>query len=438
MEPIQLLQEKLNKIHAEAKAVEAAADAAGRELNEEEVKKLSDLDVAFNQTKAQIQMRQRAAEREADLAQPQARVTQPDMPQNATITTIPTPARATITGGVAVSATFANHGFTRGLPEFLNAVKMAAFGKSDPRLLNAVTTYGGEGVGADGGFAVPPQFASTITSVVQGEDSLVSKFNPILTSGNQVVLPTDETTPWGSSGIYGEWLGEAGTMTDRKPALKQVTVTLNKVGALVHLSDELQADTAAIQSHVTRKVAQAIAAKVNEAIVNGDGVAKPLGLNKAPGLITQAKSGAALAAQDLGNMLSRIPPESVNNVFWIVHSSFLPKIWSLSLGNLPIFVPDWKQSPWGAILGRPVVVSEYCQDYNTAGDVMLVSPDGYVVAVKSMGVETAASIHFAFNQGLNSFRAIMRVGGVPLASAAITRKNGSTTLSHIINLQARS
>jgi HK97 family phage major capsid protein len=105
---------------------------------------------------------------------------------------------------------------------------------------------------------------------------------------------------------------------------------------------------------------------------------------------------------------------------------------------MPIFVSDFRQSPYGTILGRPVFVSEYAQDYNTDGDIMLVSPDGYVVAVKSGGISTAASIHFAFDQGLQSFRATMRVGGGPLASAAVSRKNGSTTLSHVITLQARS
>jgi HK97 family phage major capsid protein len=113
-------------------------------------------------------------------------------------------------------------------------------------------------------------------------------------------------------------------------------------------------------------------------------------------------------------------------------------VWTLTLGQMPIFVSDFRQSPYGTILGRPVYVSEFCQDYNTDGDVMLVSPDGYALAVKSGGVMTAASIHFAFDQNLESFRATMRVGGTPLAQAATSRKNGSTTLSHIITLQARS
>jgi HK97 family phage major capsid protein len=451
---LQELREKLAKLHAESKAIEAQVDQEGRDFTAEERAKLDAIEAEFNATQDSIRRREAAEAREAALAIPQPTVAgtsqapgEAPTPAGAlatgrpTFTPAPQPGQwsgTRVTGGMPVSATYGNHGFGRGLAEFLTAVKLASFGRTDQRLLNAVTTYGGEGIGSDGGFGVPPDFSTTITSLVVGEGSLVSRFNPILTQSNQLVLPTDETTPYGTSGIYGEWLGEAGTLTPRKPSIKQVTVVLQKVGALVHLSDELTRDAPAIQSHVTRKVAQAIAGKVNEALMTGDGVAKPLGLLNAPGIVTQAKSGASLAAVDLAGMLSRMVPESVNSSFWIVHTSFLPKVWTLTLGQMPIWVNDLRMSPYGNILGRPVIVSEYCQDYNTAGDVFLFSPDGYACAVASMGVETAASIHFAFDQGLNSFRAIMRVGGTPLASTTIARKNGSTTLSHILNLQARS
>jgi HK97 family phage major capsid protein len=437
--PLDVLREKLAQITADAKAIENSVAAAGRvEFTDDEQAKLNELHAAFEATEAQIALHERNAKIEAAAATPVPTKVSPS-PVSAT----PVPAYGTAARTQAVSASHQNHGFTRGISEFFGAVKAAAYGKYDQRLLNAVTTYGGEnGPGGDsGGFAVPPQFAAAITEIVTGEDSLVSKFNPIMTSSNQVVLPTDETTPYGTSGIYAEWLGEAATMTARAPSLKQVTVNLWKVGALVHLSDELVEDAPAIQSHVTRKVAAAIAAKVNEAIMNGDGLAKPLGLLKAPGLVTQAKSASGstvIAAKDPANMISRMIPESFNNSFFLAHNTVLPYLWTLTLGQMPVYAQDFRQSPYGSLLGRPVFVSEFCQDYNTAGDIMLVSPDGYAVAIKAGGIQTAASIHFAFDQGLQSFRATMRVGGAPLAQAAVSRKNGSSTLSHIVALAARS
>jgi HK97 family phage major capsid protein len=271
-----------------------------------------------------------------------------------------------------------------------------------------------------------------------GEDSLVAKFNPMLTGSNQVVIPVDETTGYGTSGIYGEWLAEAGAYTDRKPVLQQRTVTLNKVGVMVQLSDELANDAPAIQSFVMRKAAETITSKVNEALVTGSGVGKPLGLLSAPGLITQAKSASTLAAVDLASMLSRLLPQAVNDSFWLVHSSVLPKIWTLVLSNMPVYATDYRQSPYGTLLGRPVYTSEFCSDYNTLGDLFLVSPSGYLLAVKAGGVQTSASVHWAFSQDVQSFKAGMRVGGTPLASAATARKNGTNTLGHIVAMGVRS
>ena len=432
MNPTEMLSQKRAEVVGDIEALKASVAAAGRsEFNAEEAEKLSGLLNQAEHLTAQLDLHEKTAKLSASMSVTQPRVVEPVMTHTA-----PANVRPVITGGTGVSATFANHGFAKGFSEFLSAVRNSAFGRVDPRLSNALTTYGAEGVGPDGGFAVPPEFAASITSTVVGEESLVGKFNPIMTGSNQVVLPTDETTPYGTSGIYAEWLAEAGSYSDRKPVLRQTTVTLNKVGAMVQLSDELAADAPAIQSFVMRKVADAITSKVNEAIVNGTGIAKPLGLLKAPGLVTQAKSGATLAAVDIANMLSRVA--NVSDSFFLVHSSFLPKVWTLTLGQMPIFVSDFRQSPYGTILGRPVFVTEYCSDYNTVGDVILVSPSGYLLAVKSGGIQTSASIHFAFNQDIQSFKAVMRIGGTPIASAAQARKNGTTTLGHVITLEARS
>jgi HK97 family phage major capsid protein len=433
MNALETLSQKRAEVVGDIEAIKASVAAANRvEFTDDEATKVDTLVAQAEHLSNQIDRLKKTEALSASMSVTEPRQVQA-IAQSATA-----PVRPVFTGGTAVSATFANHGFTRGFSEFLSAVKNAAFGRTDQRLLNAISTYGGEGVGPDGGFAVPQEFATRITEVVTGEDSLVSKFNPVLTAGNQLVLPTDETTPYGTSGIYAEWLGEATALTDRKPVLNQITVTLNKVGVMVSLSDELASDAPAVQTHVMSKVASSITAKVNEAIMNGTGVAKPLGLLKAPGLVTQAKSTTVLAAVDLAAMVSRMVPSSLGNSFWLCHSSFLPKVWALTIGNFPAFVPDFRLSPYGTILGRPVFVTEYAQDYNTAGDVMLVSPDGYVLAMKSSGIQTSASIHWAFNQDLNTFKATLRVGGTPLAKAAITRKNGSTTLGHIIALEARS
>ena len=240
MNPLELLRTKLAAITADAKAIEASAAAAGRaEFTTDETTKLTELHAAFQATEAQIALHERNAQIENASAAPQPTKTQPS-PVGPTTST-PAFAGARVQ---AISATHQNHGFTKGIGEFFGAVKMAAMGRVDQRLLNAVTTYGGEAIGPDGGFAVPPDYRASIVEAWGEDDNLIRLFSPISTASNMLTLVTDETTPHSTSGITGSWTDEAGTITATKPVLKQVNIPLRKVSSLVHLSDEMTEDSA--------------------------------------------------------------------------------------------------------------------------------------------------------------------------------------------------
>ena len=430
MNPLELLRTKLASITADAKAIEASAAAAGRaEFTTDETAKLGELHAAFQATEAQIALHEQNANIQAAAAAPQPQKTAPAAPALSA-------ARVS-----AVSASAQNHGFTRGIGEFFGAVKMAAMGRVDQRLLNAVTTYGGENVGVDGGFAVPPDYRNNIIEAWGADDNLISLFSPISTNSNMLTLVTDETTPHASSGVTGAWTDEAGTITATKPVLKQINIPLRKVASLVHLSDEMTEDSAVIASYIAKKMGQKLSALVSAAIVAGDGVGKPLGIINSPSFIQVTRTtGHKVKAEDVTNMVARLRPGGFGKAFWLAHSSVLPQLWQMLLGTIPIFATDYTKSPYGTLLGRPIHVTEYASDLDTpttnAGtyDLLLVNPDGYAVAVKSSGVQTAATIGFAFDQSLQSFRATMRVGGQALLSGAIARASGSATLSDLVGI----
>jgi HK97 family phage major capsid protein len=439
MNPLEILRTKLSQLHGDSKAIEAAAAAQGRaEFTTEEQTKLSELHAAFQATEAQIALHERNAQIEASASAPQASKTAPS-PVGPTTST-PAFAGARVQ---AISATHANHGFTRGFGEYLNAVKKASFGQLDPRLMNAVTTYGGEGVGADGGFAVPPDMRSAIIQAWGEDENLMQHFPQIQTSSNQVTLVSDETTPHSTGGITGAWRDEAATITPTKPVLKQVTVALRAVSALVHLTDEVIEDSPVIASYVAKKMGQKLSALVSDAILNGNGLVKPLGIASSPALVSVTRTTAnKVKADDIGNMVARLRPGSFGRSFWLMNSSVLPQIWTMTLGgtaaSTPVYATNFKDSPYGTLFGRPIYVSEYCMDLTDAGhvsgDIYLINPEGYALAVKSSGLQTATSIHAAFDQAMQSFRATVRVGGTPFLSGAIARANGTETLSDFVRL----
>jgi HK97 family phage major capsid protein len=82
--------------------------------------------------------------------------------------------------------------------------------------------------------------------------------------------------------------------------------------------------------------------------------------------------------------------------------------------------------PYGTILGRPVVETEYNPSLGTLGDILLISPSQYYLIDKSGGIQTASSIHVNFTTDETAFRFVYRVDGAPLWYTTLTGKDTNT------------
>jgi HK97 family phage major capsid protein len=310
----------------------------------------------------------------------------------------------------------------------------------------APANFGNEGSAQDGGFLVPPQFANEIFTLSLGEDSLLPLTDNVEISGNTMAFPKDETTPWGTNGIRAYWQGEASTAVATKPVLGLATLRLKKLMALVPMTDELLDDTNALSSYLPEKIANSIRWKCNESILFGAGNGSPVGAVSSGATVTVAKeSGQAtltLTPTNLAKMISRLPAGSFSRAVWIMNNDVLPALFTLTLGNYPIYLPvgnpgGLQQSPYGTLLGRPVYISQHAASFTAQGDVLLVDLKYYQTITKAGGMQTATSMHLYFDADLTAFRTTFRMDGQSKLAAAIAPAKGSTTMSPFIQLGAR-
>jgi HK97 family phage major capsid protein len=347
------------------------------------------------------------------------------------------------------------HGFrTAGV--FMQAVYQAEKpGKSlDERLLigggrgaAAPGSFANEASGQDGGFLVPPQFSQQIFKLSLGEDSLLPMTDNVEISGNSMAFPKDETTPWGTNGIRAYWQGEAASAVASKPVLGLATLRLKKLMALVPTTDELLDDANALTTYLPEKVALSIRWKTNESILFGAGNGVPVGALSSGATVTVTKeSGQAtqtLVPQNLAKMIARLPSGSFANAVWIVNNDVLPALFTLTLGNYPIYIPTGlpvgglQVSPYGTLLGRPVFVSQHANTFSAQGDILLVDLKYYQTITKAGGMQTATSMHLYFDADLTAFRTTFRMDGQSKLNSPITPAKGSATMSPFIQLGAR-
>lgn len=333
----------------------------------------------------------------------------------------------------------------RSLGDFASAIHKATIGRAvDERLTRAVTTFANESSGQDGGFAVPPEFATAIASIATSEQSLLSMTDNMTISGNTMSYPKDETTSFGTTGIYAAWEGEANQSTPKKPVIGEANLKLKKLKVLVAASDELLADASGMSSYLTRKMSEAVDWKIQDAIVNGSGTGVPLGIKNSGAVVSQAKETSQTAdtinGYNVAKMLGRLIGGAGSREVWLINPDSYNQIITMTLNNNPVWTMPtggFKDAPNGLLLGRQIVLTDACQTLGDKFDIVLANMAGYRSITKAGAAELTNSMHLWFDQDVMAFKLVFRMDGAPTFAAPITPPNSAVTRSHFVTLDAR-
>lgn len=433
MESLQEMRIRLESLSDQGKAIfKKAHEEDNRDLTESEAAQVEDLGNAFDSLQRTIACRERVEGQVEHMAAPGRRV-HPDAAK---------PPEA----GEGAAPPIPNQGW-KSMGEFFRAVKTASVdGMTDPRLRikGAATTWSNETSGADGGFLVPTEFSQEIMRHMGEANSLLPLTSQTPVAGNSMVFPTSETTPWGTTGVIAYWEAEAATGTETKVATGQMTLRLHKLLALAPVTEELMEDAVALEDHLTREAGASIRYKVNDAIVNGNGVGQPLGFVNSGALVTIAKEVSQTAdtinAANLGKMFAAVPASMISDGAWLVNPDAYNQFIQMTIGQQPVWTAPnqgLQSAPAGLALGLPIIMTETCQTLGDLGDIYRFAGMGYKTIVKSAGVTTALSVDYYFASDQPVFKFRFRMDGRPWQKAAITPPNSTIGQSPFVALAAR-
>lgn len=446
---LEALRQQLEDLQASHEQYTARFDAdPNRVMTEEEQKIIKDTTAQFDRLNGEIALMEKmqAQIKVGDVVPP--RQTQPDGPASARAGSAPTPNAPLVVRRTAERDR--THGF-RTFGDFNQAVFNAAMNPSAATERLHYRADGGqnEGVGADGGFLVPPDFRSTINEKVMAEDTLLGRTDGLTTGSNAVTVPVDEIAQWDeTTGVQGYWEGEGRSVTESKTRLSQTQVRLNKLTALVRVTEELMEDAPAIDGYLRRKVPEKFDFKCNMGLVRGTGVGMPLGIMNSGFTVVAASSTAAATIaefSDLVAMWARMYAPWRSSAIWMIHPEIeerLPQIAfdpDATAGQVPVYLPANSISggPYSTLFGRPVIPSEVCSAPSDPGDIIFASWPQYMSATKGGGVRTDTSIHVYFDTDEVALRFIMRVGGQPWFKSPIASREGTFERSAFVTLADR-
>jgi HK97 family phage major capsid protein len=128
---------------------------------------------------------------------------------------------------------------------------------------------------------------------------------------------------------------------------------------------------------------------------------------------------------------------------WNINQDIEPQLFQMYIavgtGGIPVYLPanGMAGSPYGTLLGRPVIPCEYSSTLGDKGDILLANWNAYKMIDKN-GVQEASSIHVKFTTDETAFRFVYRCDGQPKWASPLTPYKGTAnTISPFVTLNAR-
>jgi HK97 family phage major capsid protein len=290
---------------------------------------------------------------------------------------------------------------------------MSAVARKDVEAIKAL----GTGSGPSGGYLVPETLLPDLLTAVS-EQSIVLPRAFVTDAPGTVRQPVVDLSK-GASGVFAwyggikfTWVGENSAIAETEPSFKQYTLRALTMAGIVRVSNRMLASTT-FDAQLRRMLAESASDYLDHYFIRGSGAGEPLGGLNAQALVSVARDTAnQFKPIDAAKMLERLMPGSLGRAVWLIHPTVLPQLVQFSVGNTPVWQPNWQEGIAGTLMGIPVILTEKVNALGTAGDVLLADFSMYAVQlVRDIEIAASADAYFEFDQ--TAYRLTVYADGTP-------------------------
>lgn len=315
----------------------------------------------------------------------------------------------------------------------------------DPRVRRSIS----EGIPSEGGFLVPTEYVEAILTPSLEQSVILPRARVFPMKSDKLVIPATVIGDHSANvygGVIAYWKAEKGSLSQTDPTFRQMNLVANKLTVLSKATNEWLQDVERSGDLVSGILSEAVHWFLDKSFMIGTGAGQPLGLlNAACKVTASAETGqpaSTILYENIVNMFSSLYPGGIGRAIWLIHPTVVPQLFTMSLavgtGGIPVYMPADQGAgrPYNKLMGLPVVVTEKVETLGTEGDIILADLSQYGIGLRGE-LQLAASGAPAFSTDETYFRLIIRVDGQPLWDESLTLKDGSTTVSPIVTLEAR-
>lgn len=330
-------------------------------------------------------------------------------------------------------------------------------GSLDRRLLevNAAITGAGTMPLSDGGFMIQQDYATEVFEAIYNEGELIKRCSEVkLRNGAQsLTLPAIIDKSRQNGARFGATqvlrMPEGGTnSTASRRRLGKIRFETTKLTGVQPVTRELLRDATSLEFLIRQGFTKEASFIIDLEILSGSGsLGECLGILNSGSLITVSKeanqAAETIVPQNVVNMFSRMHVPSMKDAVWLINPDIIPELMTMTLptsnSNSPMYTAPNEYSPYGYLLGRPIVPVEACETVGTSGDIVLADLSQYALVKKEEpNPEFDLSLHVYFLADEMAFRFRWFINGQSLWDNPLTPYRGTTTRSPFVALEDRS
>lgn len=275
-----------------------------------------------------------------------------------------------------------------------------------------------EGTNTAGGYLVPTEFEREVIRKLENDVAIRRAGARVFTMNtNRLEVPIE------SDRGVGGWVAENTAYTENDPSFGQIALTPYKYTRLIQATEEMMEDSGVnVADYLVEIFARDFAEAEDKAFLEGTGTNQPTGIFNDANIIendatstTWGDKTATFEADDIVAHFFSLKAGYRRNSTWIMNSASAEAIrtmkdnngrylWDITRGGVTEGVA-------GTLLGRPVIISDNISDDATDGNQILFGDFSFYLIGQRRGITIQRSEHYAFNTGLLTFRASMRVDG---------------------------
>ena len=228
----------------------------------------------------------------------------------------------------------------------------------------------------EGGYTVPDEFERQLIDGLNDENIMRGLVHIIRTGSGQHKIPVV------ASHGAGSWVEEEQTIPESDDAFTQVTLSAHKFATMIRVSRELLNDSAFdIAGYIALEFVRRAGAAEEDAIINGDGSHKPIGLLHATlgaQVGVTAASASAITSDELIDLQHSLKSSYRRKACWIMNDATISALRKLKDGQGQyIWQPGIKEGAPDMLFNQRVLMSNYMPLIGSGNKVILYGDYSY-------------------------------------------------------------